>query len=311
MQNDESVKQDWEVAKYRVLAVYPDARAIQNFVCNWNIITGDFEFARMLTLSRCKSDAAAWLDAASRLPVEPSSSGDKASPVADGIDWSKDGSEGFDETVVRAAESPVFIEVMNRVWTVYTLYPYSTLAQGSSRQSAWQSARNGYGPVQAFERQRNPAYASPSNSSSSSQPSAGTNSPDGAIPQRPKKITMWTDGEDYKAYIAGDAEVYMDAQDARIAAQDAELARLRKKAEPAKGAEGAFDLLRELRAEGWMVAVHNDYVLNSAAYTFWLFTHASSGRFVKGEGVTDLVALRAAWNASRASQQSNGKGSGE
>ena len=46
-----------------------------------------------------------------------------------------------------------------------------------------------------------------------------------------------------------------------------------------------------LRGNGWMVAVHNDYVLNGKAMTFWLFTHSEAGRFIKGEGVTDAEAL--------------------
>jgi hypothetical protein len=45
-----------------------------------------------------------------------------------------------------------------------------------------------------------------------------------------------------------------------------------------------------LRASGWAVAVHNDYRLNGNRHTFWLLTHPS-GRYVKGEGPTDEVAL--------------------
>lgn len=48
--------------------------------------------------------------------------------------------------------------------------------------------------------------------------------------------------------------------------------------------------LRYLRSLGWAVAVHNDYKMKGTAMTFWLFTHAS-GRFIKGEGATDDVAL--------------------
>lgn len=45
----------------------------------------------------------------------------------------------------------------------------------------------------------------------------------------------------------------------------------------------------DLRAAGWMVAVHNDYHLDGEFHTFWLFT--KGGRCVKGEGRTDLEAL--------------------
>jgi hypothetical protein len=48
--------------------------------------------------------------------------------------------------------------------------------------------------------------------------------------------------------------------------------------------------LEALRAEGWMVAVHNDYRLNGEAHTFWLFTHPR-GCWAKGEGRTDQEAL--------------------
>lgn len=45
----------------------------------------------------------------------------------------------------------------------------------------------------------------------------------------------------------------------------------------------------DIRAEGWDVAVHNDYRLNGEHRTFWLFTKGS--RAVKGEGRTDAEAL--------------------
>lgn len=51
------------------------------------------------------------------------------------------------------------------------------------------------------------------------------------------------------------------------------------------------DPLDELRARGWMAAVHNDYRLNGQFNTFWLFTHPC-GRWVKGEGPTDAIALK-------------------
>lgn len=45
----------------------------------------------------------------------------------------------------------------------------------------------------------------------------------------------------------------------------------------------------DIRAAGWMVAVHNDYRLVNVVHTFWLFT--KDGRCVKGEGKTDAEAL--------------------
>lgn len=50
-------------------------------------------------------------------------------------------------------------------------------------------------------------------------------------------------------------------------------------------------LLDSLRARGWRVAVHNDYKLAGQDMTFWLFTHAAYGRFIKGEGKTDAMAV--------------------
>lgn len=55
-------------------------------------------------------------------------------------------------------------------------------------------------------------------------------------------------------------------------------------------------LLAAMRLEGWMVAVHNDYRLGGVPHTFWGFTH-TSGRFVKGEGRTDVVAVKQAMEA--------------
>lgn len=52
----------------------------------------------------------------------------------------------------------------------------------------------------------------------------------------------------------------------------------------------ALDELKELRALGWMVAVHNDYRLNGEFHTFWLMTHAD-GRYIKGEGLSDVEAI--------------------
>lgn len=49
-------------------------------------------------------------------------------------------------------------------------------------------------------------------------------------------------------------------------------------------------LLKEIRGARWSVAVHNDYRQNGKTYTFWLFTHVS-GRWLKGEGQTDVEAI--------------------
>ena len=54
--------------------------------------------------------------------------------------------------------------------------------------------------------------------------------------------------------------------------------------------------LERLREHGWMVAAHNDYTLNGTRMTFWLFTHGS-GRYVKGEGSSDAVAVYQAFCA--------------
>lgn len=60
------------------------------------------------------------------------------------------------------------------------------------------------------------------------------------------------------------------------------------------GGEESF--LREaLRGAGWDVAVHNDHLQGGVPHIFWLFTQATSGRFAKGEGESDLAALREAW----------------
>ncbi len=48
-----------------------------------------------------------------------------------------------------------------------------------------------------------------------------------------------------------------------------------------------LDLLRQ---QGWRVAIHNDYTIDGALHTFWLLTHPS-GRWIKGEGMSDTEAL--------------------
>lgn len=45
----------------------------------------------------------------------------------------------------------------------------------------------------------------------------------------------------------------------------------------------------DIRADGWAVAVHNDYRAMGASHTFWLFTRGDE--CVKGEGRTDAEAL--------------------
>lgn len=45
----------------------------------------------------------------------------------------------------------------------------------------------------------------------------------------------------------------------------------------------------DIRAQGWTVAVHNDYRQGAESHTFWLFTKAD--RAIKGEGRSDAEAL--------------------
>lgn len=52
---------------------------------------------------------------------------------------------------------------------------------------------------------------------------------------------------------------------------------------------GVLAFVLDLRAQGWSVAVHNDYRINDEPYTFWLFTKGNEA--VKGEGRTDAEAL--------------------
>ena len=53
--------------------------------------------------------------------------------------------------------------------------------------------------------------------------------------------------------------------------------------------ESALKSLNDLRSRGWLVAVHNDYMLNGVPHTFWLFT--KNGVCIKGEGASDAEAL--------------------
>jgi hypothetical protein len=47
----------------------------------------------------------------------------------------------------------------------------------------------------------------------------------------------------------------------------------------------------DLRAQGLMVAVHNDYRLGGVHHTFWLFVDEATGMSYKGEGLSDIEAL--------------------
>lgn len=51
-----------------------------------------------------------------------------------------------------------------------------------------------------------------------------------------------------------------------------------------------MNALDKLRADGWSVAVHNDYRLRGEHFTFYLFTHPD-GSWIKGEGRTDEEAV--------------------
>ncbi len=50
-----------------------------------------------------------------------------------------------------------------------------------------------------------------------------------------------------------------------------------------------MNALKELRALGWTVAIHNDYAIDGVHHTFYLLTKGN--HFVKGEAQTDLEAL--------------------
>jgi hypothetical protein len=63
-------------------------------------------------------------------------------------------------------------------------------------------------------------------------------------------------------------------------------------------AELMATLLGNMRRVGWRVATHHDYRLNGNDMTFWLFVHPN-GDYVKGEALTDVVALRMCENASQ------------
>lgn len=48
----------------------------------------------------------------------------------------------------------------------------------------------------------------------------------------------------------------------------------------------AENVLEELRSDGWMVAIHNDYWHDGKPHTFWLMTNRD-GRYFKGESSMD------------------------
>ena len=73
---------------------------------------------------------------------------------------------------------------------------------------------------------------------------------------------------------------------------------------PAQASESGGE---DLRAAGWLVAVHNDYRLNGEPHTFWLWTHPD-GRWIKGEGRTDADALAQCRAALSAPQAAPGEG---
>ena len=79
-------------------------------------------------------------------------------------------------------------------------------------------------------------------------------------------------------------------------------------------ADMSTEKLRELREDGWAVAVHNDYRQDGGMFTFWLLTrqdltpqsrleHWRAGRYVKGEGRTDAEAFDAIDAAMRAARE--------
>ena len=84
-----------------------------------------------------------------------------------------------------------------------------------------------------------------------------------------------------------------ERDEARVMAQQlAEQGRIERAAKDALRARAArleASLPDDIRAKGWMVAVHNDYRLKGEQHTFWLFTR--DGRAVKGEGPNDIEAL--------------------
>lgn len=148
-----------------------------------------------------------------------------------------------------------------------------------------------------------------------SDPMATNPAPIAPEPSRPAPTTFdgwWRTGDDTRGVVFRDAEVgavaglwasrawdargqadaaelaeanadasaawqHVDSMAAQLAAKDAEIAALR-----ASSSE-------DIRAQGWAVAVHNDYRQGGQSYTFWLFTR--NDQCVRGEGRTDAEAL--------------------
>lgn len=83
--------------------------------------------------------------------------------------------------------------------------------------------------------------------------------------------------ENYSKYVL--AEQYR-AEDAKDHHGDLEVLRKQRDTLQARVSEvealleldKTFDYLDDIRAQGWLVAVHNDYLQNGEFRTFWLFT---------------------------------------
>lgn len=88
--------------------------------------------------------------------------------------------------------------------------------------------------------------------------------------------------EEHKSEIATH-RVNSETQRRRIVHYTNQLAELRGEGEPALASPD------DIRALGWVVAIHNDYQILQQLHTSWLFT--KDGRAVKGEGSTDAIAL--------------------
>jgi hypothetical protein len=97
------------------------------------------------------------------------------------------------------------------------------------------------------------------------------------------------------------AELWLQSRDAFGAAANLEWKDLSQGAlrrDMIRGAEQIMEALGklgggvtadDLRAQGWMVAVHNDYRQDGELRTFWLVTRGEEA--IKGEGPTDAAAL--------------------
>jgi hypothetical protein len=96
------------------------------------------------------------------------------------------------------------------------------------------------------------------------------------------------------APVTGDrAELVRDLRNMDLAGLDDQTRKAADMLEADARREVALaEALAALRADGWSVAVHNDYRLNGEPHTFWLFTHPN-GTWLKGEGRTDEEAVTA------------------